>query len=83
HLRIEESLRAQESDKGKGKEVDGPSVNMTEEGKNKNNKHNKRKKHGTGEYNGSSGYKKSANAGGSKKGSKDQSQNQGQSLVNV
>ncbi|GJV93957.1 zinc finger, CCHC-type containing protein [Tanacetum coccineum] len=35
HLRIEESLRAQESDKGKGKEVGGPSVNMTEEGKNK------------------------------------------------
>nr|GEX06538.1 zinc finger, CCHC-type [Tanacetum cinerariifolium] len=32
HLRIEESLRAQDSDKGKGKEVDGPSVNMTEEG---------------------------------------------------
>ncbi|GKA99108.1 zinc finger, CCHC-type containing protein, partial [Tanacetum coccineum] len=31
HLRIEESLRAQESDKGKGKEVDGPSVNITEE----------------------------------------------------
>ncbi|GKA68906.1 hypothetical protein Tco_0768823, partial [Tanacetum coccineum] len=32
HLRIEESLRAQDSDKGKGKEVAGPSVNMTEEG---------------------------------------------------
>ncbi|GJZ14787.1 hypothetical protein Tco_0550464 [Tanacetum coccineum] len=31
HLRIEESLRAQDSDKGKGKEVVGPSVNMTEE----------------------------------------------------
>nr|GEY44046.1 zinc finger, CCHC-type [Tanacetum cinerariifolium] len=31
-LRIEESLRAQDSDKGKGKEVGGPSVNMTEEG---------------------------------------------------
>nr|GFB59623.1 zinc finger, CCHC-type [Tanacetum cinerariifolium] len=30
HLRIEESLRAQESDKGKGKEVAGPSVNMME-----------------------------------------------------
>ncbi|GKC42680.1 zinc finger, CCHC-type containing protein [Tanacetum coccineum] len=29
HLRIEESLRAQDSDKGKGKEVAGPSVNMT------------------------------------------------------
>nr|GFA77348.1 zinc finger, CCHC-type [Tanacetum cinerariifolium] len=32
HLRIEESLRAQDSDKGKGKEVGGPSVNMIEEG---------------------------------------------------
>ncbi|GJZ15361.1 zinc finger, CCHC-type containing protein [Tanacetum coccineum] len=31
HLRIEESLMAQDSDKGKGKEVGGPSVNMTEE----------------------------------------------------
>ncbi|GJY80270.1 zinc finger, CCHC-type containing protein [Tanacetum coccineum] len=31
HLRIEESLRAQDSNKGKGKEVAGPSVNMTEE----------------------------------------------------
>ncbi|GJT87611.1 zinc finger, CCHC-type containing protein [Tanacetum coccineum] len=44
HLRIEESLRAQDSDKGKGKQVDGPSVNMTEEGKNKNKKQNKGKK---------------------------------------
>ncbi|GKC45228.1 zinc finger, CCHC-type containing protein, partial [Tanacetum coccineum] len=44
HLRIEESLRTQDSDKGKGKEVVGPSVNMTEEGgKNKNNKQNKGK----------------------------------------
>ncbi|GJY34721.1 hypothetical protein Tco_0419190 [Tanacetum coccineum] len=41
HLRIEESLRAQDSDKGKGKEVAGPSVNMAEKGKNKNNKQNK------------------------------------------
>ncbi|GKC54052.1 hypothetical protein Tco_1076797, partial [Tanacetum coccineum] len=42
HLRIEESLRVQESDKGKGKEVAGPSVNMIKEGgKNKNNKQNK------------------------------------------
>nr|GEV25247.1 zinc finger, CCHC-type [Tanacetum cinerariifolium] len=32
HLRIEESLRVQDSDKGKGKEVGGPSVNMTKEG---------------------------------------------------
>nr|GEW64523.1 zinc finger, CCHC-type [Tanacetum cinerariifolium] len=31
HLRIEESLRAQASDKRKGKKVGGPSVNMTEE----------------------------------------------------
>nr|GEZ66022.1 hypothetical protein [Tanacetum cinerariifolium] len=44
HLRIEESLRAQDSDKGKGKEVSRPYVNMTKEGKNKNNKQNKRKK---------------------------------------
>nr|GEU64140.1 hypothetical protein [Tanacetum cinerariifolium] len=42
HLRIEESLRVQDSDKGKGKEVGGPSVNMTEEGgKNKHHKQNK------------------------------------------
>nr|GEX08223.1 hypothetical protein [Tanacetum cinerariifolium] len=34
HLRIEESLRAQDSDKGKGKEVGGPSVNMTEKARN-------------------------------------------------
>nr|GEZ70605.1 zinc finger, CCHC-type [Tanacetum cinerariifolium] len=31
HLRIEESLRAQKSDKSEGKEVGGPSVNMTGE----------------------------------------------------
>nr|GEW63195.1 zinc finger, CCHC-type [Tanacetum cinerariifolium] len=42
HLRIEESLRAQDSDKGKGKEVSGPSVNVTEGGgKNKHHKQNK------------------------------------------
>nr|GFC84506.1 zinc finger, CCHC-type [Tanacetum cinerariifolium] len=42
HLRIEESLRAQDSDKGKGKEVGRPSVNITEEGgKNKHHKQNK------------------------------------------
>nr|GEZ39361.1 hypothetical protein [Tanacetum cinerariifolium] len=41
HLRIEESLRAQDSDKGKGKEFSGPSVNMTEEGgKSKHHKQN-------------------------------------------
>nr|GEX21004.1 zinc finger, CCHC-type [Tanacetum cinerariifolium] len=45
HLRIEESsLRVQDSDKGNGKEVAGPSVNMTEESKNKNNTQNKGKK---------------------------------------
>ncbi|GKB07610.1 zinc finger, CCHC-type containing protein [Tanacetum coccineum] len=59
HLRIEEYLRAQESEKGKGKEVDGPSMNMTEEGgKNKNNKQNKGKKHGFKENNGGSGSNK-------------------------
>ncbi|GJS08322.1 zinc finger, CCHC-type containing protein [Tanacetum coccineum] len=102
HLRIEESLRAQDSDKGKGKEVAGPSVNMTEEGKNKNNKQNKGKKrdfkeHGSGSGSNKkpklecwkcgktghfkrdcrSGNKKNANAGGSGKGSKDHSQDQG------
>ncbi|GJZ81144.1 zinc finger, CCHC-type containing protein [Tanacetum coccineum] len=108
HLRIEESLRAQDSDKGKGKEVTGPSVNMAEEGKNKNNKQNKGKKrdfkeHGSGSGSNKkpklecwkcgktghfkrdcrSGNKKNANAGGSGKGSKDHSQDQGQNLVHV
>ncbi|GJY77014.1 zinc finger, CCHC-type containing protein [Tanacetum coccineum] len=60
HLRIEESLRAHESDKGKGKEVVGPFVNMTKEGgKNKNNKQNKGKKHDFKDNNdGSSSNKK-------------------------
>ncbi|GKC80799.1 hypothetical protein Tco_1131573 [Tanacetum coccineum] len=58
HLRIEESLRAQDSDKGKGKEVDGPSVNMTEDGKNKNNKQNNGKKHDFKEHCSGSGYNK-------------------------
>ncbi|GKE99485.1 zinc finger, CCHC-type containing protein, partial [Tanacetum coccineum] len=50
---------AQDSDKGKGKEVDGPSMNMTKEGKNKNNKQNKGKKRGFKENNsGSSSNKK-------------------------
>ncbi|GJU74541.1 hypothetical protein Tco_1265946 [Tanacetum coccineum] len=44
HLHIEESLRERDNDKGKGKEVGRPSVNMTEEGKNKHNKQNKGKK---------------------------------------
>ncbi|GJU33473.1 zinc finger, CCHC-type containing protein [Tanacetum coccineum] len=110
HLRIEEYLRAQESDKGKGKEVVRPSVNMTEEGgKNKNDKQNNGKKLGFNENNGSSGSNKkpklecwkcgktgqfkrdcrsgnkknNTNASGSGKGSKDQSQDQGHSLVNV
>ncbi|GJY47962.1 zinc finger, CCHC-type containing protein [Tanacetum coccineum] len=59
HLRIEESLRAHESDKGKGKEVVGPSVNMIEEGeKNKNKKQNKGKKRGFKDNNGDSGSNK-------------------------
>ncbi|GJS56079.1 zinc finger, CCHC-type containing protein [Tanacetum coccineum] len=104
HLCIEESLRVHESDKGKGKEVAGPSVSMVEEGgKNKNNKQTKGKKHGFKENNGGSGFnnkpklecwkcgktchfkkdcrsgnkKNNANAGGSGKRSKDQSQDQG------
>ncbi|GJW07398.1 zinc finger, CCHC-type containing protein [Tanacetum coccineum] len=46
HFHIEESLRAEESGKGKGKEIVGSSsVNMIEDGKNKNNnKNNKGKK---------------------------------------
>ncbi|GKE42344.1 hypothetical protein Tco_1469628, partial [Tanacetum coccineum] len=98
HLRIEESLRAQDNDKGKGKEVAGPSVNMTEEGKNKNNKQNKGKKrdfkeHGSGSASNKKPKlecwkcgktnKKNANAGGSGKGSKDRSQDQGQNFVPV
>nr|GEZ86772.1 zinc finger, CCHC-type [Tanacetum cinerariifolium] len=44
YLRIEESLRARDSDNGKGKEVVGPSVNITEEGgMNKHHKQNKGK----------------------------------------
>nr|GFA28864.1 retrovirus-related Pol polyprotein from transposon TNT 1-94 [Tanacetum cinerariifolium] len=108
HLRIEESLRAQDSDKGKGKEVGRPSVNMTEDGgKNKHHKQNKGKKRSNENNSGSgsnkkpklecwkcgktghfkrdcrSGKKNNANAGGSGKGSKDQSQDQGQNLVPV
>ncbi|GJS63993.1 zinc finger, CCHC-type containing protein [Tanacetum coccineum] len=58
HLRIEKSLRVQDSDKGKGKEVGGPSVNMTEEGKNKHNKQNKGKKRSNENNSGSSSNKK-------------------------
>nr|GEV61498.1 zinc finger, CCHC-type [Tanacetum cinerariifolium] len=51
HFRIEETLMAKESNKGKGKEIDGSSsVNMIEDDKNKNdnknNKEKKRKNHG-------------------------------------
>nr|GEU44511.1 factor of DNA methylation 4-like [Tanacetum cinerariifolium] len=67
HLRIEDSLRAQDSDNGKGKEVDGTSCGKTG--------HFKRDCR--------SGNKKNANASGSGKGSKDQSQDQGQNLVPV
>ncbi|GJU70778.1 zinc finger, CCHC-type containing protein [Tanacetum coccineum] len=104
HLRIDESLRAHESDKGKGKKVVGPFVNMIKEGgMNKNNKQNKGKKCGYKENNSGSGFNKkpklecwkcgqtghfkkdchsgnkknNTNAGGSGKGSKDQSQDQG------
>ncbi|GKD96345.1 zinc finger, CCHC-type containing protein, partial [Tanacetum coccineum] len=108
HLRIEDFLRAQDNDKGKGREVDGPSVNMIEEGKNKNNKQNIGKKLGFKENNSGSssnkkpklecwkygktghfkrdchsGNKNNANPGGLEKGSKDQSQDQGQNLVPV
>nr|GEX94037.1 zinc finger, CCHC-type [Tanacetum cinerariifolium] len=58
HLRIEESLRVQDSDKSKGKEVGGPSVNMIEEGKNKHNKQNKGKKRSNENNSGSSSNKK-------------------------
>nr|GEX10353.1 zinc finger, CCHC-type [Tanacetum cinerariifolium] len=57
HLRIEKSLRA-DSEKGKGKEVGGPSVNMTEEGKNKHNKQNKGKKRSNENDSGFSSNKK-------------------------
>ncbi|GKB70797.1 zinc finger, CCHC-type containing protein, partial [Tanacetum coccineum] len=56
HLRIEESLREQDSEKGKGKKVGGPSVNMTEEGK--HNKQNKGTKRSNENNSGSSSNKK-------------------------
>ncbi|GJX16080.1 zinc finger, CCHC-type containing protein [Tanacetum coccineum] len=59
----EESLRAQDSDKGKGKEVDGPFVNMTEDGKNKNNKQNKGKKRGFKKNNSGSSSNKCGKTG--------------------
>nr|GEU54633.1 zinc finger, CCHC-type [Tanacetum cinerariifolium] len=59
HLRIEESLRAQDSNKSKGKEVGGPSVNMTEKGgKNKHHKQNKVKKRSNENNSGSRSNKK-------------------------
>nr|GEV46647.1 zinc finger, CCHC-type [Tanacetum cinerariifolium] len=59
HLRIEESLMAQDSDKGKGKEVGGPSVNMTKEGgKNKHHKQKKGKKRSNEKNSGSRSNKK-------------------------
>ncbi|GJZ86304.1 hypothetical protein Tco_0657914 [Tanacetum coccineum] len=50
-----------ESDKGKGKEVVGPSVNMAEEGKNKNKKQNKGKKRDFKEHSSGSGSNKKPN----------------------
>nr|GEV38710.1 zinc finger, CCHC-type [Tanacetum cinerariifolium] len=59
HLRIEESLRAHDSDKGKGKEVGGPYVNMTEDGgKNKPHKQTKGKKRSNENNSGSGSNKK-------------------------
>ncbi|GKB32025.1 zinc finger, CCHC-type containing protein [Tanacetum coccineum] len=55
-LHIKESLRAHKSDKGKGKEVAGPSVNMTENGG--KNKQNKGKKWSNENNSGSSSNKK-------------------------
>nr|GEX52831.1 zinc finger, CCHC-type [Tanacetum cinerariifolium] len=85
HLRIEESLRAQDSDKGKGKEVARPSMNMTEEGSKKKPKLECWKCGKTGHFKRDcrSGNKKNANAGGSGKGSKDHFQDQGQNLVDA
>nr|GEV23584.1 hypothetical protein [Tanacetum cinerariifolium] len=55
HLHIEESLRAQDSDKGKDKEVGGPTVNITEKGdKNKHHRQNKGKKRSNENNSGSS-----------------------------
>ncbi|GJT03460.1 zinc finger, CCHC-type containing protein [Tanacetum coccineum] len=47
-----------DNDKGKGKKVGGPSVNMIEEGKNKHNKQNKGKKRSNENNSGSSSNKK-------------------------
>nr|GFA68875.1 Ras-related protein RABA1f-like [Tanacetum cinerariifolium] len=55
-LHIEESLRVQDSDNGKGKEVGRPSVNMTEEGG--KNKHHKGKRRSNENISGSNSNKK-------------------------
>ncbi|GJV18867.1 zinc finger, CCHC-type containing protein [Tanacetum coccineum] len=81
HLRIEESLRAHESDNGKGKEV-----NNGGSGSNKKPKLECWKCGKTGHFKRDcrSGNKKNnTSSGGSGKGSKDQSQNQSRNLVHV
>ncbi|GJT04203.1 zinc finger, CCHC-type containing protein [Tanacetum coccineum] len=84
HLRIEESLRAQESNKGKGKEVVGPSDNNGGFGSNNKSKLAYWKCGKTGHFKKDcrSGNKKdNASASGLGKRSKDQSQEQGQNLI--
>ncbi|GJQ90100.1 zinc finger, CCHC-type containing protein [Tanacetum coccineum] len=85
HLRIEESLRAQESDKGKGKKR-GFKDNNGGSGSNKKTKLKcwKCGKIGHFKRDCRSGNKKNnTSASGSGKGFKDQSQDQGQNLVHV
>nr|GEX17885.1 zinc finger, CCHC-type [Tanacetum cinerariifolium] len=83
HLHIEESLRAQDSDKGKGKKRSNE--NNSGSGSNKKPKLECWKYGKTGHFKRDyrSGKKNNANVGGSGKGSKDQSQDQGQNLVPV
>ncbi|GJT23246.1 zinc finger, CCHC-type containing protein [Tanacetum coccineum] len=60
HFRIEETLRAEESVKGKGKEIDGSSsVYMIEDGKNKNNNKNTKGKKRNSDGNNDGSNKKS------------------------
>nr|GEU86754.1 zinc finger, CCHC-type [Tanacetum cinerariifolium] len=77
HLRIEESLKAQDTDKGKGKKRS--SENNSGSSSNKKPKLECWKCGKTGHFKKDcrSGKKNNANAGGSGKGSKDQSQDQG------
>ncbi|GJZ27029.1 zinc finger, CCHC-type containing protein [Tanacetum coccineum] len=84
HLRIEESLKAQDSDKGKGKKRSFKE-NNSDSSSNKKPKLECWKCGKTGHFKQDcrSGNKKNANVGGSEKGSKDQSQDQGQNLVPV